>query len=100
MFKESRYQHQLKRLNDQDKRLSFESSTVEDWYEPNGFFHLILSANLLLKVLSINYNFRFELVPEAGRHKGLTLVLDAHQDLVSASSVSENFLVKNYEHMM
>ena len=31
MFKESRYQHQLKRLNDQDKRLSFEKSTVPDW---------------------------------------------------------------------
>ena len=29
-----------------------------------------------------------------GKHKGLTLVLDAHQDLLSASSVSEDFQVK------
>ena len=31
MYKESRYQEQLKRLNDQDKRLSFEKSGVPNW---------------------------------------------------------------------
>ena len=87
MYRESRYQEQLKRLNDQDKRMSFEKSTVPEWYVYIGLFY----QKIILWDMS--YIFRFEPVPEAGKHKGLTLVLDAHQDLVSASSVSEDFLV-------
>ena len=39
--------------------------------------------------------FRFEPVPEVGKNKGLKLVLDAHQDLLASSSVSEDFEVKH-----
>ena len=49
-----------------------------------------------MSLISLMNMFRFEPVPEAGKHKGLTLVLDAHQDLVSASSVSEDYQVKVY----
>ena len=38
-------------------------------------------------------HFRFETAPEAGKSRGLDLVLDAHTDLVTASSVTEPFQV-------
>ena len=38
-------------------------------------------------------HFRFDPVPEAGKFRGLDLLLDAHTDLVTASSVTEPFQV-------
>jgi hypothetical protein len=35
--------------------------------------------------------FRYQTKPEAGRSKGLTLMLDAHSDLIEASSVPDDF---------
>ena len=62
MFKNSPYQQQISDLTDQDKRQSFENSTLPDWFDPT---------------------------PEAGRTKGLTIVLDGHGDLLSASSIPD-----------
>ena len=38
--------------------------------------------------------FRFEPAPESGESKGLLLVLDAHSDLVTASTVTDEFQEK------
>ena len=35
--------------------------------------------------------YRFDTVPEAGKSKGLVLVLDAHSDLVTSSSIPDYF---------
>ena len=35
--------------------------------------------------------YRFDPVPEAGKSKGLVLVLDAHSDLVTSSSIPDYF---------
>ena len=34
---------------------------------------------------------RFDPLPEAGRAKGLSLMLDAHSDLIAASTVPDDF---------
>jgi hypothetical protein len=36
-------------------------------------------------------NIRFNPKPEAGSSKGLTLMLDAHSDLIAGASVSDDF---------
>ena len=41
----------------------------------------------------IKFSFRFDPSPEAGKSRGLDLILDAHTDLVTASSVTEPFQV-------
>ena len=38
---------------------------------------------------------RYNRKPQAGKSKGLLLVLDAHSDLVTASSVPNDFQVNN-----
>ena len=38
-------------------------------------------------------NFRFDPSPVSGRTQGLTLILDAHSDLVTASSITDYFQV-------
>ena len=38
--------------------------------------------------------FRFNPMPEPGRLKGLSVILDAHNDLVSSSSVPDDYEVK------
>ena len=66
MFKESQYQERMTSLTKRDKALTFDSSAVPGWFEP---------------------------VPESGQHRGLTLMLDAHNDLVASSSVPDDFEV-------
>ena len=39
---------------------------------------------------------RFDPLPEAGRAKGLSLMLDAHSDLIAASSVPDDFQANWY----
>ena len=46
------------------------------------------------------YYFRFDTAPEAGKSWGLDLVLDAHTDLVTASSVTEPFQVIISDHFI
>ena len=41
----------------------------------------------------ITLMLRFDPVPESGESKGLLLVLDAHSDLVTASTVTDEFQV-------
>ena len=66
IFKESRYAHALERLQMQDKNLSFPPTQNE---------HTELE----------------DIKPQAGLTKGLTVVVDAHGDLVATGSVSDNF---------
>ena len=40
-----------------------------------------------------NYYLRFDSAPEAGDSRGLDLILDAHTDLITASSVTKPFQV-------
>ena len=35
--------------------------------------------------------YRYKLIPESGRQKGLTLMLDGHNDIVADSSVADDF---------
>ena len=63
MFKNSPYRQQRVNLANQDRRQSVENSTLPDWFDPT---------------------------PEAGRSKGLTIVLDGHSDLISASSIPDS----------
>ena len=53
-------------LTERDKALTFDSSAVPEWFEPT---------------------------PESGQHRGLTLMLDAHNDLVASSTVPDDFEV-------
>ena len=47
--------------------------------------------------LHVKYNsLRFDPLPEAGRAKGLSLMLDAHSDLIAASSVPDDFQANLY----
>ena len=41
------------------------------------------------------FYLRYNKKPQAGKSKGLVLVLDAHSDLVTASSVPNDFQVNN-----
>ena len=88
MFKESRYQTQIQNLTDQDKKLSFEDSTIPTWSVVVNTF----KAKLVKQELMF-YSLRHDSKPQAGKSKGLVLVLDAHSDLVTASSVPNDFQV-------
>ena len=64
MFKDSDYQDMVTFMQARDRNLSFDKSNFELDGRP---------------------------VPEAGRTKGLTLILDAHSDMVSGGTVSQDF---------
>ena len=66
MFKDSRYQKMVTFMQARDKNHSFErDKDIGDWIENP--------------------------IPTAGRKKGLQLVIDAHSDLLSGGSVTEDF---------
>ena len=53
---------------------------------------LILHTLQNMKAAASNKNvYRFDPLPEAGKSKGLVLVLDAHSDLVTSSSIPDYF---------
>ena len=66
MFRESQYRERIDSLTRRDKGLTFDSSAVPGWFEP---------------------------IPESGQHRGLTLMLDAHNDKVASSTVPDDFEV-------
>ena len=55
MFFASRYQEQIKRLTDQDKKKSREDSRVPDWQAPFLFMHIAFMNNM-------NYYFKLGLI--------------------------------------
>ena len=63
-YHESRYTKALKKMQEQDKSLAIEGQSVQT------------SVNML---------------PSAGEEKGLTLILDAHKDLLTSGTVTDNF---------
>ena len=67
-FKDSMYKTEIKRMQDQDKNHSFESSDLPTWY--------------------IDRN---EPTSSPGQDKGLKLILDAHTDMISSGSVGDEF---------
>ena len=89
MFRESRYQEQMVRMNDLDKTNSFEDSGVPDWQVQfsSVFFHKN-GKPMFSKC-------RFDPLPESGSSRGLTLVLDAHTDQITASSIPYYFQALN-----
>ena len=89
MFKQSRYQDQLQRLSSQDKDLSFENSGLPSWF----VFILYYSETNLQFVFAHQNTDRYDPMPWSGKSKGLVLVLDAHTDKVTGSSISSDFEV-------
>ena len=88
MFHTSPYQEQLTRLARQDKEKSHHSSEV-----PKGqdLLQYVIKSSHYLSIFD-----RYELTPESGKSKGLSLILDAHRDILSTSSSLENFWVYKY----
>lgn len=68
ILKESKYAYAISSRQEDEKERGFEVSEVPEWY---------LDDN--------------EPKAEAGRNKGLTLVVDRHSDIISASTVMDNF---------
>ena len=85
MFKRTRFQEQLDRLSGQDKDLSFENSATPPWLVLSPLYYHLLSYTVFIN--------RYDAVPQSGQSKGLVLVLDAHSDLVTGSSISNDFQV-------
>ena len=68
-FRDSMYKTEIQRMQDQDKRHSFENSDLpEDWYGDKS-----------------------EPISSPGQDKGLKLILDAHTDMISSGSVGDEF---------
>ena len=87
MFRESRYQEQIVRMTHQDESRSEEDSKLPEWFAR-------LFPDYHLQVRPNQYFPRFESAPEAGISRGLDLILDAHTDLLTASSVTKPIQVK------
>ena len=69
MFKKGKYQDMIQFLQQRDRNLSFDAV----FNMPNSW--------------EINQ----EPVPEAGRSKGLQIILDSHSNLMSGGTVQEDF---------
>ena len=69
ILKESKYTSALSLGQFEEAKNGFQSDEIPEWFK-----------------------IKKEPRPEAGRNKGLTLVLDRHSDKLSASTVMENFL--------
>ena len=87
MFTEGRYQEHLMKMIAQDATQAMGGSGMPEWWD-SSFYYLIQ----LLTCLT-SWNHRFDSAPEAGESRGLDLVLDAHTDLITASSVTKPFQV-------
>ena len=57
---------------------------------------LDFSSSHKLYFVMLNYSSRFDSTPESGETKGLLLILDAHSDLVTSSSVTEAYRVCHF----
>ena len=68
ILKESKYAYAISSRQKDEMENGFEISEVPDWYIEDN-----------------------EPKPEAGRNKGLTLVVDRHSNMLSASTVMDNF---------
>ena len=67
---------------------------IQNCQNGSGLQYAII-CNIIVAYLK-NCHLRFNPVPEAGESKGLDLVLDAHTDLITASSVTKPFQVCNH----
>ena len=91
MLRTSRYQRQLIRLTEQDKKNSVGSR------EPDWQAQIILQYYTLMQIklsVALLLLTRYDETPESGQHKGLSIMLDAHKDQLSTSSVLNNFMVQ------
>ena len=68
VFKESKYKQAITSRQTEDTQNGFDTGEKPNWYIRNE-----------------------EPVPEAGRKKGLTLIIDGHTDKVASGTVSDNF---------
>ena len=70
----------------------------EIWYPSmvSSKYHVIIYNSYKLYFEKLNYWYRFDSTPESGETKGLLLILDAHSDLVTSSSVTEAYRVSHF----
>ena len=68
LFKPTKYSNMMKKMQKHEKRMGATTPHLPDWYRSNQ-----------------------EPISDVGRDYGLTLVIDAHSNRLSTSSVSENF---------
>ena len=68
IFKESKYKQAISSRQEEDTHNGFDVGEKPEWYTNND-----------------------EPVPEAGRKKGLTLIIDGHTDKVASGTISDNF---------
>ena len=84
MFKDNHFQEQLTRLTTQDKENSRYDSEIPGW-------QVMMS---LQKIALINKSYsRYAPIAESGKSMGLSIMLDAHSNVLSTSSVLDSFMV-------
>ena len=80
---------------DQGMCCTFNMEAAEDMFKDSDYQAMVQLMQARDRDLSFEKDHQFELngrpVPEAGRTKGLTLILDAHSDMVSGGTVSQDF---------
>ena len=67
ILKDSKYKEAISHTQSEEARNGFEAGEKPEWYIENG-----------------------EPIPEVGRDKGLSLIVDSHSDHLSAASISDN----------
>ena len=95
MFMEGRYKEHLINMIAQDENQAMGDSQLPEWWDTllnYKFIQMILLMIQILAYLTKCYP-RFDSAPEAGESRGLDLILDAHTDLITASSVTKPFQV-------
>ena len=88
MIRTGRYQEQLIRLTDQDHKKS-DGSKVPHWEAQIIILLLCLKPSFAFLLL-----IRYDPTPESGQSRGLSIMLDAHKDRLTTSSVLKNFMVE------
>ena len=89
LFRESRFKEQVERMTNQDKSSSREDSKLPDGWETKDALY-VLTFRAIVKLFIL---FRVEFAPDVGQSRGLDLMLDAHTNLITASSVANTFQV-------
>ena len=85
MFKDNHFQEQLTRLTAQDKENSRYDSEIPGWQ--------VMMSLQKIALINKSYSLRYDPIAESGKSMGLSIMLDAHSDVLSTSSVLDSFMV-------
>ena len=85
MFKDNHFQEQLTRLTTQDKENSRYDSEIPGWR--------VMMSLQKIALINKSYSLRYDPIAESGKSMGLSIMLDAHSDVLSTSSVLDSFMV-------